>query len=86
MHYGQRALLGQDGDLATLRAGVDKVTQNDVREVAREVFCRERLHMVAVGMLGREQQRGLRRAFLALPLARTVPRVRGKTGLALKSA
>jgi predicted Zn-dependent peptidase len=65
-HYGQRALLGQEGHIGALRAQIAKVTPSEVRAIAREVLCREGLHLVTVGMLDRSQRKSLRRAFSKL--------------------
>jgi predicted Zn-dependent peptidase len=67
-HYGQRALLGQDGHIGALREQIASVTAAELRSVAREVLCRERLHIVTVGMLDRTQRKAVRRAMAKLPL------------------
>jgi predicted Zn-dependent peptidase len=67
-HYGQRALLGQDGHIGALREQIASVTAAELRSVAREVLCRERLHVTAVGMLDRTQRKALRRAMGKLPV------------------
>jgi predicted Zn-dependent peptidase len=61
-HYGQRALLGQDGHIGALREQIASVTATELRAVAREVLCREGLHVVTVGMIDRAQRKSLRRA------------------------
>lgn len=66
-HYGQRALLGQEGHLEALREQVQSVTASELRAAAREIFCQKRLHAVTVGMLGRPAQASVRRAFSLLP-------------------
>jgi len=66
-HYGQRALLGQDGHIGALREQIASVTAAELRSVAREVLCRERLHVVTVGMLDRAQRKAVRRAMAKLP-------------------
>lgn len=72
-HYGQRALLGQEGHIGALREQIASVTAAEVRAVARAVLCRDGLHMVTVGMLDRTQRKSLRRAFSKLS-PRTVRR------------
>jgi predicted Zn-dependent peptidase len=52
--YGVRALLGVPGTLGDLAAAVQAVTAEDVRELARELFRRERLSVTAVGLLDDE--------------------------------
>lgn len=65
-HYGQRALLGQEGHIGALREQIAAVTPADVRAVAREVLCRDGLHLTTVGMLDRTQRKSVRRAFSKL--------------------
>jgi predicted Zn-dependent peptidase len=65
-HYGQRALLGQEGHIGALRQQIASVTPAEVRAVAREVLCREGLHLVTVGMLDRTLRKSVRRAFTKL--------------------
>jgi len=65
-HYGQRALLGQEGHIGALREQIAAVTPADVRAVAREVLCRDGLHLTTVGMLDRSQRKSVRRAFSKL--------------------
>jgi len=69
-HYGQRALLGQEGHISALRAQIAHVTAAELRAVAREVLCREGLHLVTVGMLDRAQRKSVRRA-----MSKLTPRV-----------
>jgi predicted Zn-dependent peptidase len=66
-HYGQRALLGQDGHIGALREQIASVTAAQLRSVAREVICRERLHVVTVGMLDRAARKSILRAMAKLP-------------------
>ncbi|HKU45219.1 MAG TPA: pitrilysin family protein [Polyangiales bacterium] len=66
-HYGQRALLGQDGHIGALREQIASVTAAELRSVAREVLCRERLHVITVGMIDRSQRKAIRRAMAKLP-------------------
>jgi predicted Zn-dependent peptidase len=73
-HYGQRALLGQEGHIGALRQQIASITPSDVRAVAREVLCRDGLHVVTVGMLDRAQRKSLRRAIFKLS-PRTARRV-----------
>ncbi len=75
-HYGLRALVGQDGDLETLRERMQSVTAAELRAVARDVFCRERLHVVVVGKLDRGVRARVLRACSVLP-ARVRGLVRG---------
>jgi predicted Zn-dependent peptidase len=73
-HYGQRALIGQDGHLQALRAQIDRIDARALREVAREVFCRERLHVVTVGTLSahtRERVRQVTGVLRSQPRAST---------------
>jgi len=70
-HYGQRALLGQEGHIGALREQIAAVTPAEVRAVAREVLCREGLHLVTVGMIDRTQRKAVRRAFYKLSPAQT---------------
>ena len=65
-HYGQRALLGQEGHIGALREQIAAVTPADVRAVAREVLNRDGLHLTTVGMLDRTQRKSVRRAFSKL--------------------
>ncbi len=65
-HYGQRALLGQDGHLGALRAQVQSTTAAQLRAVASEILQRSRLHAVAVGTLDRKQRQAVKRALLTL--------------------
>lgn len=65
-HYGQRALLGQEGHIGALREQIASVTASEVRAVAREVLCRDGLHLVTVGMIDRAQRKSVRRAFSKL--------------------
>jgi predicted Zn-dependent peptidase len=67
-HYGQRALLGQEGHIGALREQIASITPAEVRAVAREVLCREGLHLVTVGMLDRTQRKSIKRAFTKLSL------------------
>jgi predicted Zn-dependent peptidase len=74
-HYGQRALLSQDGHIGALREQIASVSASDLRAVAREVLCREGLHVTTVGMLDRAQRKSLRRAMLKLPPRSTRRRI-----------
>lgn len=67
-HYGQRALLNQDGHIGALREQIAEVTASELRSVARQVLCRERLHVTTVGMVDRVQRKALRRAMAKLPV------------------
>ena len=49
--YGVRGLLDVPGTLTDVADAVQNVTAEDVRELAREIFRRERLSVTAVGML-----------------------------------
>lgn len=49
--YGVRGLLGAPGTLSDVAAAVSSVTAEEVRELARELFRRERLSVTAVGLL-----------------------------------
>lgn len=49
--YGVRGLLDVPGTLGDVAAAVQDVTAEDVRELARELFRRERLSVTAVGLL-----------------------------------
>jgi predicted Zn-dependent peptidase len=60
-HYGLRALGGQTGHLPTLCEQVDRITEGELQAVAREIFSADQLHVAAVGVLRREEQRRLRR-------------------------
>jgi predicted Zn-dependent peptidase len=73
-HYGQRALLGQDGHIGALREQIASVTPAELRAVAREILCRESLHVVTVGVLDRAQRKSLRRAITKLS-ARSTRRI-----------
>lgn len=65
-HYGERALVGQESHIGSLREQIAAVTPADVRAVAREVLCRDGLHMTMVGLLDRTQSKAARRAFTKL--------------------
>src|SRR5206468_138295 len=69
-HYGQRALLPQEGHLNALREQVDAITTAELRSVAREVLTRSRLHAVAVGTFSRKQRSEIKRALSVLGPAR----------------
>ena len=70
-HYGQRALLGQDGHIGALREQIASISASDLRAVAREILCREGLHVTTVGKLDRAQRKSIRRAMLKLPARST---------------
>lgn len=65
-HYGQRALVGQEGHIGALREMVDRVTANELRAIARQIFTRESLHAVVVGVVSRNDQKKARRAMTLL--------------------
>jgi predicted Zn-dependent peptidase len=69
-HYGLRALVGQDGHLRLLRQQVERITTADLRNVACELFRRDHLHVVTVGMQNAKQQRAARDACDILPSER----------------
>jgi predicted Zn-dependent peptidase len=73
-HYGQRALVGQEGHIGALREQIANVTATELRAVAREVLCRDGLHLVTVGMLDRAQRKSVRRAMTKLS-PRTLRRI-----------
>jgi predicted Zn-dependent peptidase len=64
-HYGQRALLGQEGHLGALRQQVQSTTAAQLRAVAREILQRPRLHVVTVGALSSQREQ-VKRALSAL--------------------
>lgn len=70
-HYGERALVGQEGHIGALREQIASVTPAEVRAVARDVLCRENLHLTMVGLLDRNQRKAVRRAFSKLSPKRT---------------
>lgn len=70
-HYGERALVGQEGHIGALREQIAAVTPADVRAVARDVLCREGLHLTMVGLLDRNQRKAVRRAFSKLSTKRS---------------
>lgn len=49
-------LFGIDTGLATLAEGIDRVTESDLRAVARDVFRQDTLQVVAVGSLSEAQE------------------------------
>jgi predicted Zn-dependent peptidase len=70
-HYGERALVGQEGHIGALREQIAAVTPAEVRAVARDVLCREGLHLTMVGLLDRTQRKAVRRAFTKISTKRS---------------
>ncbi|MFO0682769.1 MAG: pitrilysin family protein [Sandaracinus sp.] len=54
-------LFDTNTELDTLAAELDRVTVDDVRAIAREVFREETLHVVAVGSLSEAEEAGIER-------------------------
>lgn len=70
-HYGERALVGQEGHIGALREQIAAVTPAEVRAVARDVLCREGLHLTMVGLLDRTQRKAVKRAFTKISTKRS---------------